>query len=87
MEKDINELKQTTKNNKIMNTREKQIEMLESEEHERRMAIIAQNGNNGEHYTGTMTCERDMYKWSLISLVKGYRGRSSNSCRAIGEYF
>ena len=43
-----------------MNTREKQIEMLESEEHERRMAIIAQNGNNGEHYTGTMTCERDM---------------------------
>ena len=43
-----------------MNTREKQIEMLESAEHERRMAIIAQNGNNGEHYTGTMTCERDM---------------------------
>ena len=43
-----------------MNTREKQIEMLESEEHERRMAIIAQNGNNGEHYTDTMTCERDM---------------------------
>ena len=33
-----------------MNTREKQIEMLESEEHERRMAIIAQNGNSGEHY-------------------------------------
>ena len=33
-----------------MNTREKQIEMLESAEHERRMAIIAQNGNSGEHY-------------------------------------
>lgn len=43
-----------------MNTREKQLEMLESEEHERRMAIIAQNGNTGEHYTATMTYEKDM---------------------------
>jgi len=43
-----------------MNTREKYAEMLESEEHERRMAIIAQNGNNGEHYTETMTYEKDM---------------------------
>ena len=37
-----------------MNTREKQIEMLESAEHERRMAIIAQNGNSGEHYEQDM---------------------------------
>jgi len=37
-----------------MNTREKQLEMLESAEHERRMAIIAQNGNSGEHYEQDM---------------------------------
>ena len=43
-----------------MNTREKHAEMLESEEHERRMRVIAQNGNNGEHYTETMTYEKDM---------------------------
>ena len=43
-----------------MNTREKMAEMLESEEHERRMRTIAQNGNNGEHYTKTMTYEEDM---------------------------
>ena len=43
-----------------MNTREKMAEMLESEEHERRMRAIAQNGNNGEHYTETMTYEQDM---------------------------
>lgn len=42
-----------------MNTREKQIEMLESEEHERRLRAIAQNGNNGEHYTTTMTYEQE----------------------------
>ena len=33
-----------------MNTREKMAEMLESEEHERRMRVIVQNGNSGEHY-------------------------------------
>ena len=43
-----------------MNTREKYAEMLESEEHEKRMRAIAQNGNNGEHYTETMTYEKDM---------------------------
>lgn len=43
-----------------MNTREKHAEMLESEEHEKRMRAIAQNGNNGEHYTETMTYEQDM---------------------------
>ena len=43
-----------------MNTREKHAEMLESEEHERRMRVIAQNGNNGEHYTETMTYEKDI---------------------------
>ena len=37
-----------------MNIREKQIEMLESEEHERRMAIIAQNGNSGLNYEQDM---------------------------------
>ena len=37
-----------------MNTREKQIEMLESAEHERRLKIIAQNGNSGEHYEQDM---------------------------------
>ena len=37
-----------------MNTREKEIEMLESAEHERRLKIIAQNGNNGEHYEQDM---------------------------------
>jgi len=33
-----------------MNSRDKQLEMLESEEHERRLRTIAQNGNSGEHY-------------------------------------
>jgi len=42
-----------------MNTREKHSEMLESEEHERRLRAIAQNGNNGEHYTTTMTYEQE----------------------------
>jgi hypothetical protein len=37
-----------------MNTREKYAEMLESEEHERRMKVIAQNGNSGEHYEQDM---------------------------------
>lgn len=37
-----------------MNTREKMAEMLESEEHERRMKVIAQNGNSGEHYEQDM---------------------------------
>ena len=37
-----------------MNTREKYIEMLESEEHERRMRIIAQNGNSGLNYEQDM---------------------------------
>ena len=37
-----------------MNTREKQIEMLESAEHERRMSIIAQNGNSGLNYEQDM---------------------------------
>ena len=43
-----------------MNTREKYAEMLESEEHERRMRAIAQNGNDGLNYTETMTYEKDM---------------------------
>ena len=37
-----------------MNIREKQIEMLESAEHERRMATIAQNGNSGLNYEQDM---------------------------------
>ena len=37
-----------------MNTREKHAEMLESEEHERRMRIIAQNGNSGLNYEQDM---------------------------------
>ena len=37
-----------------MNIREKQLEMLESAEHERRMAIIAQNGNSGLNYEQDM---------------------------------
>mgnify|MGYP001626785784 FL=1 len=37
-----------------MNIREKQIEMLESAEHERRMSIIAQNGNSGLNYEQDM---------------------------------
>jgi len=37
-----------------MNIREKQLEMLESAEHERRLKIIAQNGNSGEHYEQDM---------------------------------
>ena len=37
-----------------MNTREKYIEMLESEEHERRMRAIAQNGNSGLNYEQDM---------------------------------
>ena len=37
-----------------MNAREKQLEMLESEEHERRLRTIAQNGNSGEHYEQDM---------------------------------
>ena len=37
-----------------MNIREKQLEMLESAEHERRMSIIAQNGNSGLNYEQDM---------------------------------
>ena len=37
-----------------MNIREKQIEMLESAEHERRIRTIEQNGNTGEHYEQDM---------------------------------
>ena len=37
-----------------MNTREKYAEMLESEEHERRMRVIAQNGNSGLNYEQDM---------------------------------
>ena len=37
-----------------MNTREKYIEILESEEHERRMRAIAQNGNSGLNYEQDM---------------------------------
>ena len=37
-----------------MNTRERYAEMLESEEHERRMKIIAQNGNSGLNYEQDM---------------------------------
>jgi len=37
-----------------MNIREKQIEMLESEEHERRLRTIAQNGNSGLNYEQDM---------------------------------
>ena len=37
-----------------MNTREKYIEILESEEHERRMRTIAQNGNSGLNYEQDM---------------------------------
>jgi len=45
-----------------MNTRKQHVdhaEMLESAEHERRLRVIAQNGNNGEHYTTTMTYEQE----------------------------
>jgi len=42
-----------------MNERGEQTEMLESAEHERRLRAIAQNGNNGEHYTTTMTYEQE----------------------------
>ena len=42
-----------------MNTREKHAEMLESEEHERRMRTIAQNGNDGLAYETTMTYEQE----------------------------
>ncbi len=37
-----------------MNIREKQLEMLESAEHERRIRAIEQNGNTGEHYEQDM---------------------------------
>ena len=37
-----------------MNIREKQLEMLESEEHERRLRTIAQNGNSGLNYEQDM---------------------------------
>jgi len=37
-----------------MNIREKQLEMLESAEHERRLRAIEQNGNTGEHYEQDM---------------------------------
>jgi len=34
-------------------------EMLESAEHEKRLRVIAQNGNNGEHYNDTMNYEQE----------------------------
>jgi len=37
-----------------MNSRDKQLQMLESEEHERRLRTIAQNGNSGLNYEQDM---------------------------------
>jgi len=42
-----------------MNTKEKMIELEESAEHERRMNVIAQNGNDGLAYETTMTYEQE----------------------------
>ena len=50
-----------------MNIREKQIEMLESAEHERRMAIIAQNGNSGEHYLDYNDFPEGNYEQDMLS--------------------
>ena len=52
-----------------MNTREKYAEWLESEEHERRMKVIAQNGNNGEHYTGA-NHEKEFFKLFEKSIIE-----------------
>jgi len=42
-----------------MNTREKMIELEESAEHERRMNAVAQNGNDGGHYTFPTNYEQE----------------------------
>ena len=50
-----------------MNTREKYAEMLESEEHERRMRAIAQNGNNGEHYLTYKDFPEGSYEQDMLN--------------------
>jgi len=54
-----------------MNTREKMIELEESAEHERRLAVIAQNGNDGLAYETTMTYEQDLInKFDVVGAEK-----------------
>ena len=64
-----------------MNIREKQIEMLESAEHERRMTIIAQNGNSGEHYLDYNDFHEGNYEQDMLS---GFN-KSAEQLEAIRE--
>jgi len=50
-----------------MNIREKQIEMLESAEHERRLRTIAQNGNDGGHYLTYKDFPEGSYEQDMLS--------------------
>ena len=64
-----------------MNTREKQLEMLESAEHERRLKIIAQNGNSGEHY------EQDMLSGFNKPIDKASERKATPVFSGVLKYF
>ena len=64
-----------------MNTREKCIEMLESEEHERRMRAIEQNGNTGEHY------EQDMLNGFNKPIDKAAERKATPVFSGVLKYF
>ena len=64
-----------------MNTREKCIEMLESEEHERRMRAIEQNGNTGEHY------EQDMLNGFNKPIDKASERKATPVFSGVLKYF
>ena len=64
-----------------MNTREKYIEMLESEEHERRMRAIEQNGNTGEHY------EQDMLNGFNKPIDKAAERKATPVFSGVLKYF
>ena len=52
-----------------MNTREKWAELEESKELEKRMATIAQNGNDGLHYVQTTTGGVEFKFWGQEDLI------------------
>ena len=64
-----------------MNIREKQLEMLESEEHERRLRAIAQNGNDGGHYLTYKDFPEGSYEQDMLS---GFN-KSAEQLEAIRE--
>jgi len=52
-----------------MNSREKWAELEESKEHEKRMNMIGQNGNDGLHYVQTTTGGVEFKFWGQEDLI------------------